>query len=405
MNANRTHTAFAALVLGLVTTLFFPALARALEPNGSAVYSELGSELYIGTLFLEARDNDPQRILAADQKKRMEIRFTGQMTRRRWVQNWTQSIAINSSREAMTAAAAELSEALSAFRGNLEPGDQVVIEYDPARGTSLAVDGVPIVEGKSKGLFDLFLSAWIGPVPPSTDFKEAILGKVDSSATYARFLALQPSEARIAAIEAWDTPVKRAAAELAAAEEEARRQAEEEARRKAEEEARRQAEAEARRKAEEEARRQAEVARTAEAAPPPAPQPAPVEVGEAPTVSEAAVASTDAEAAEEEEPEISVEAILAQQDYATRVIRKIYREVKFPRRAVERGLEGSVRARITLDRDGRLLAVETVEGSGEPLLDEAALDAIRDAAPFPAMPEGIGVERLELMVPISFRLQ
>ena len=367
----------------------------------------------------------------------MEMRFSDAMLSRRWSRNWTQSIAINAPREQMVQAADDLSAALSAFKGELQPGDVVALAYSPLDGTSLSVNGVTLMAGASADLFNLFLSSWIGPVPPSTDFKNAVLGRGGWQDAYTAFQQLTPAEGRVAAIEAWvsdseeqDAEVAEAEAE-AAAEEEAKRQVEE---RKAEEE--RQARlAEEQRLAEEEAARRAaeaeaeepepandEVAETDEtgtsttaaAAAPAQPQPETTPAGQS-QPRETEVASVEAAPVESATPvgsgdgadagdDFSVEAILAQQDYTTRVVAQIYKSVSYPAMAVRREHEGSVRAIITLNRAGNLQAMQIIEEAPYSSLNEAVEDAVRDAAPFPPIPAEIREETIDLMVPVSFQL-
>lgn len=387
----KLRTFFSTLFLSLL--VFVSTHATALEPNGTASFSELGKQLYLGTLFLDTPAQSANDILNSSQKKRMELRFTGSMSKRRWGQNWTQSIAINSPRETMVSAADDLSAALSAFQGNLEPGDQVIIEYDPLYGTNVSVNGVILVKDKSSALFTLFLSSWIGPVPPSSQFKSAILGQADSKNDYTAFAATKPQPTRISAVKGWSTALK-AEEELAAAEalaaEEAKK-AEEEAVKKAEEEAIKTAEGEAleeekrlalieeeKLKAQEASRKQAEA--------------------------EAAKRAAEAEKAKAAEEEYSVVAILAQQDYTTQIIRKIYKSVSYPKAAVKKNVQGSVRASVTVNRDGSVGKIAILQQSGFEILDKAALDAINKAAPFPAIPADVKDNSIELMVPIAFKL-
>lgn len=363
---------------------------QALEPNGTAGYNEFGNQLYLGTLFLDMPSDSASDILSSTQRKRMELRFSMEMSKRRWTQTWTQSIAINSDRDTMVSAADDLSETLSVFQGNLQPGDTVTFDYNPLSGTSVFMNGTLLVEKKSPSLFNLLLSTWIGPVPPSSQFKNAILGTLDSTANYSAFQAITPSQARIDAVAAWNTKLKeeeaRALAE-ALAEEEAMRKAEEEARAQAEqetlEEQQRQALIEEeKRKAQEAARQQAEVARQ-----------------EAEQQS-AAVAEQD----DGEEEDLTVAGILAQQAYTTQVISQIYKSVRYPGTAVSRNQEGSVRANVVIDRNGGLKQVVLVDEADHRALNKAVIDAINDASPFPALPPAIRGEQLELTVPVSFKL-
>ena len=76
----------------------------------------------------------------------------------------------------------------------------------------------------------------------------------------------------------------------------------------------------------------------------------------------------------------------------------------YPRAARLRRQEGKVMLRLTIDRAGRLLAAEIAETSGFELLDQAALDTARRAAPLPPLPAEEKSDRAVLLVPVLFAL-
>jgi protein TonB len=51
---------------------------------------------------------------------------------------------------------------------------------------------------------------------------------------------------------------------------------------------------------------------------------------------------------------------------------------------------------------GRLLSRRIARSSGSPILDGAALQIVERAAPFPPFPKGVGSQRLNFVVPMSF---
>ncbi|MEM1088841.1 MAG: TonB family protein [Pseudomonadota bacterium] len=76
----------------------------------------------------------------------------------------------------------------------------------------------------------------------------------------------------------------------------------------------------------------------------------------------------------------------------------------YPASARRRGLEGAATVRFVITRSGRLVDSELMESSGSRHLDQAALKLVSDAAPYPPLPAAVSAARLEVKIPIEYRL-
>jgi len=76
----------------------------------------------------------------------------------------------------------------------------------------------------------------------------------------------------------------------------------------------------------------------------------------------------------------------------------------YPRTAMNRGEQGTVRVRFSMDRTGEVLDVAIAQSSGHDLLDQEALATVHRAAPLPPIPADIPQARLDIVVPIRFAL-
>jgi protein TonB len=65
-------------------------------------------------------------------------------------------------------------------------------------------------------------------------------------------------------------------------------------------------------------------------------------------------------------------------------------------------LSGTVLVRFTVSPAGQLLSHQVEKSSGSKLLDDAAMNAVERAAPFPPMPEELAGEPMEIKVPYRF---
>lgn len=63
---------------------------------------------------------------------------------------------------------------------------------------------------------------------------------------------------------------------------------------------------------------------------------------------------------------------------------------------------GSVSIALSLSRNGELLSAEIARSSGNPELEQAVLDAVQNAAPFPEAPSAIKQSRISYVIPYLF---
>ena len=61
----------------------------------------------------------------------------------------------------------------------------------------------------------------------------------------------------------------------------------------------------------------------------------------------------------------------------------------YPKQAKRQGIYGNLKLKVAIDKSGDLVSVEIIESSGQDVLDQAALQIIRLAAPFEPLPDSI----------------
>lgn len=84
-----------------------------------------------------------------------------------------------------------------------------------------------------------------------------------------------------------------------------------------------------------------------------------------------------------------------------RVMARLERFRRYPVPARARRQEGVAYVRVSLSREGRLLALALENGTGHALLDQAALDTFRRAEPLPPVPADRSAP-VELSFPVEF---
>lgn len=77
----------------------------------------------------------------------------------------------------------------------------------------------------------------------------------------------------------------------------------------------------------------------------------------------------------------------------------------YPTASRQAGHEGKVLVAFVLSKDGQVLDVSVQRTSNHERLDEAAVEAVKKAAPFPPIPEKIKRDSMSFKLPISFNLR
>jgi len=90
--------------------------------------------------------------------------------------------------------------------------------------------------------------------------------------------------------------------------------------------------------------------------------------------------------------------------YINRITSWLGNHKYYPQAARSRGAEGTVRLHIVIGRDGSVINVGIARSSGNPALDQAAMDMVKRSEPLPAMTETMLRTRLEIILPVNYTL-
>ncbi|MDI6782332.1 MAG: energy transducer TonB [bacterium] len=96
---------------------------------------------------------------------------------------------------------------------------------------------------------------------------------------------------------------------------------------------------------------------------------------------------------------------IAIQNYQKKVRSKIEQAKRYPVFARRNEIEGVIKVQFTILSDGRVEGIKIINSSNNKILDTAACNTIKQAAPFPPVPKEIGNDQLEMQVDIVFNLE
>jgi Chalcone isomerase-like len=146
-----------------------------LSLNGVGLRSKLMIKVYVAGLYVANKSSDANAIINNDAPKRMVLQFLRSVSKDQMVDAYTEAFDTNAA-----AAKASLSKEIASLMAAFEPvsaGDQMVFTYVPGQGTTFAVKGKDKVTIAGLPFAKAMFACWIGPKPPSADFKKGVLGK------------------------------------------------------------------------------------------------------------------------------------------------------------------------------------------------------------------------------------
>ncbi|MBO0396070.1 energy transducer TonB [Stenotrophomonas maltophilia] len=133
-------------------------------------------------------------------------------------------------------------------------------------------------------------------------------------------------------------------------------------------------------------------------------KPLPVTPSAAATDASPAPASITAAPPAPDAPPADFQAGAASDQWEARLMARLERYRYYPAAARSRRQQGTAWVRASIDREGRLLALRLEQSSGQPMLDDAALQTFRRAQPLPPIPDVLKAPQ-ELVVPVEYYLR
>ena len=418
------RTVFCCSAMIAILMMLLPVQRALAAPDGIAPYIELQRELFLAGLYLPEPASNAQQALSLRGSRQMEIRFVADhMTAGKLSRMFLQSIAINNPAAAQRASGESLASFFNAFKGSLRRGDILSIsERTDGSGVNVYLNRQRLISLDDGNFFNMLLVTWIGSVPPSREFKSALLG--DSAAgDMARYGQITPADERLGLVAQWQNPAPNvAAASSAASKAPVASNSSDAVNTPSATVAVRQASVAAvpavaavtlpkpelsasTTVAEQAVSSRAQEAGSSPAAATQAPAAVASSSAAASLLAPAAIAAAGVAEPEEDLPDFSAESLGLLQDYTSQLVTLTHAEIKYPRRAMKLAQTGSVRMAVVIDRAGEVLQVQPLLESGFKQLDDAVRRAIDKAAPYPAIPEGVAAEHFEFVFPITFMLE
>ncbi len=146
--------------------------------NGAGVRSKYFFDLYVAALYLGAKKNSTEEVLADAKEKRIELYLLHGIRAEDMSYRVRSGIENNQTNEELKAIEAELNQLGGIFNqmGTMKAGDVILLDYQPAAGTQISLNGTLRGTIPGRRLYSALLKSWLGEKPVEDDLKLKLLG-------------------------------------------------------------------------------------------------------------------------------------------------------------------------------------------------------------------------------------
>jgi Chalcone isomerase-like len=148
---------------------------RTLVLNGAGLRRKFFIHVYVGALYLEARQRDPAAILAADAPWKVSMYMRRDVDHQKIVGAFKEGFENNSPGQ-IQSFVVDL-ERFEAVLKDLKQGQQLDIAYLPGAGTTMTTPGGETASVSGAAFGQALLRTWLGKKPADQGLKDAMLGR------------------------------------------------------------------------------------------------------------------------------------------------------------------------------------------------------------------------------------
>ncbi len=143
--------------------------------NGLGLRKKAIFKIYVGGLYLPAKQSDAAKIFAADAPRRMVMHVLYKaLSKDQLADGWTDCLEANT-----PSAGSDVKQGFDTLNGwmdEVKKGGRLAFTYTPGSGTAVEVKDASKGTIAGKPFADALFACWIGEKPATEDLKEGLLG-------------------------------------------------------------------------------------------------------------------------------------------------------------------------------------------------------------------------------------
>ena len=150
---------------------------KTLVLNGAGIRKKLFIKVYVGSLYLTAKQTAVGKILADPGAKSIVMNFLyKEVSTKKLVDGWNKGFADNSSAKEIKALQERINQFNSLFT-TVYKGDEIRLDYLPGKGTQVRINSTLKGSVPGEDFYQALLEIWLGSKPADDKLKKAWLGK------------------------------------------------------------------------------------------------------------------------------------------------------------------------------------------------------------------------------------
>lgn len=150
--------------------------SNTLELNGAGLRRKFFMDLYVGSLYVEAKTSDAASIINSKTPVAIQLDITsGMITSDRMIDTVNEGFETATDGK-MDDLQERLDSFLAVFNEKIERGDQFVMKMVPGKGLSAYKNGKSLTTVEGDDFGQTLLSIWLGEKPADRNLKKGLLG-------------------------------------------------------------------------------------------------------------------------------------------------------------------------------------------------------------------------------------
>ncbi|MCG6938145.1 MAG: chalcone isomerase family protein [Gammaproteobacteria bacterium] len=157
-------------------TVSLPGTDTAIHLNGMGYRTKFIFKVYVGGLYLQSKANSRDAVQALAGPKRVVMYIVyDEVGREKIINGWKEGFEDNTSDQQLEKLQSRL-KVFSSYFPDLKAGDEILLDYIPARGTRVTINGEEKGVIAGADFYAALLDVWLGKEPADEYLKDAMLG-------------------------------------------------------------------------------------------------------------------------------------------------------------------------------------------------------------------------------------